>query len=83
MRVQTIQTYQPSFGIYIKSRQTPYGECTYGKYRDYNIEVYDAKKDNAKLYYVSDKVRNWIKSKLVYYQNGIKKVIRSYNERRL
>ena len=67
----------PTFGIYKYTKMTSYGKCTYGKYKDYNIEIYDDKKDNAKLYYVSNNIRKWIKSKLVYLDNGIKKIIRS------
>lgn len=69
--------YPVSFGIYKGTRVTSYGKCTYGKYRDYNIEVYDDVKDKAKLYYVSDNIRRWVKSKLVYLDNGIKRIIRS------
>ena len=66
-----------SFGIYKGTKITSYGKCTYGKYKDYNIEIYDDIKDKAKLYYVSDNIRRWIKSKLAYLDNGIKKIIRS------
>ena len=31
-----------SFGIYKGHRITPYGECVYGKYKDYNLEILDA-----------------------------------------
>lgn len=78
MRIQPT-TYNPSFGIYKYTKTTSYGKCTYGKYKDYNIEIYDDKKDNAKLYYVSNNIRKWIKSKLIYLDNGIKKIIRSNN----
>ena len=77
MRIQPIQPNKPSFGIYISTKQTPYGECVYGNYRGYNIEIYNATKDKAKLYYVSDIYRNWIKSKLIYIQDGIKKILKS------
>ena len=78
MKPQPITTYNPiSFGIYIKTKQTAYGHCDIGKYRGHNIEIYHDYTDKTKLYYVSDKVRNWIKSKLVYFQDGIKKTIRS------
>ena len=68
---------QPTFGIYIRTKKTSYGTCDIGKYKGNNIEIYDDKVDNAKLYYVSDFIRRWIKSKLVYFENGIKKIIRS------
>ena len=79
MKPQPITTYNPSFGIYKYTKTTSYGKCTYGKYKNYNIEIYDDKKDNAKLYYVSDSIRKWIKSKLVYFDKNIKKIIRSNN----
>ena len=66
-----------SFGIYQCTKYTDYGKWTKGKYKGYHIEIYDDKIDNAKLYYVSDKLRKWVKSKLVYLDNGIKKIIRS------
>ena len=79
MKPQPITTYNPSFGIYKGTKITSYGKCTYGNYKGYNIEVYDDVKDKAKLYYVSDNIRRWVKSKLVYLDNGIKKIIRSNN----
>lgn len=77
MKPQPITTYNPSFGIYKGIKRTSYGKCTYGNYKGYNIEIYDDVKDKAKLYYVSDNIRRWVKSKLVYLDNGIKKIIRS------
>ena len=79
MKPQPITTYNPSFGIYKYTKTTSYGKCIYGKYKNYNIEIYHDEKDNAKLYYVSDSIRKWIKSKLVYFDKGIKKIIRSNN----
>jgi hypothetical protein len=32
MKPQPITTYNPSFGIYIKTKQTAYGHCDIGKY---------------------------------------------------
>ena len=50
----------------------------WGTYKDYKIEVFDAtKKYNQKLIYISDNVLNWVKSKLFYVQNGIKRVTKS------
>ena len=66
-----------SFGIYLRTKRTYSGHCDIGKYKGNNIEIYHDYTDNTKLYYVSDKVRKWIKSKLVYFQEGIKKTIRS------
>ena len=38
MKVQPITNKpQPTFGIYISTKQTPYGECVYGNYKGYNI----------------------------------------------
>ena len=68
---------QVNFGIYKGTRKTSYGQWNNGVYKGKNIEIYTDKKDNAKLYYVSDQFRNWIKSKLEYFDKGIKKVIRS------
>lgn len=69
---------QPTFGIYKGSKKTPYGDYIWGNYKGYKIEIFDAKKYNQKLYYVSNnQTLKWIKSKLRYFQNGIRKVLRS------
>ena len=68
-----------SFGIYKFSKPKVYGEYTKGIYKGYNIEIYDAYKDKQKLIYVSDSVGRWIKSKLTYFINGVKKITRSEN----
>ena len=68
---------QVNFGIYKGSKVTSYGHWDYGVYKGKNIEIYTDTRDKAKLYYVSDQFRNWIKSKLEYFDKGIKKVIRS------
>lgn len=81
MKTQPIQG-NVSFGIYKGTKHTKYGQCDYGVYKKQNIEIYFDKQDKTKLYYVCDLVRNWIKSKLIYFDNGIKKVVRSENERR-
>lgn len=79
MKIPPIDTTkpQPSFGIYLKTRKTSYGHCDIGRYKGINIEIYHDNESKSKLYYVSDKVRNWIKSKLIYFEKGIKKIIRS------
>ena len=70
--------YPISFGIYKGHRITSYGQYTWGEYKGYKIEIFDAKKYNQKLQYVSNsKTFKWIKSKLTYFQNGIKKIMRS------
>ena len=76
MKPQPITT-SPTFGIYIKTKYTKYGLVDYGVYKGNNVEIYQDYKDKTKLYYVSDKLRNWIKSKLIYFQNGIKRITRS------
>ena len=80
MRVQPLRhpsLYPISFGIYKNTRITPYGKCTYGEYKKYNIQVYDDREDKAKLYYISDDKLRWVKSKLVFFRDGIRKIIRS------
>lgn len=67
-----------SFGIYLKTNKTSYGWCDIGKYKGNNIEIYHDTRDRMKLQYVSDNFRNFIKSKLVYFINGIRKITRSY-----
>ena len=81
MKIQPIPPNSPTFGIYLKTRKTPYGSCDIGKFKGNNIEIYNDYKDKTKLYYVSDAVRNWIKSKLIYFENGVKRVIRSENKK--
>ena len=50
----------------------------WGVYKGQKIEVYDAKRDKQKLIYVSDNTfLKWIKSKLTYIQNGIKRISKS------
>ena len=50
----------------------------WGVYKGCKFDVYNASKYNQKLIYVSDnKYLNWIKSKLIYIQDGIKKIARS------
>jgi len=67
-----------SFGIYKGSKITAYGEYTWGVFKGYRIEIYNAKEHNQKLQYVSDsRTLKWLKSKLIYIQDGIRKVLRS------
>ena len=50
MRVQPLRHPSPnpiSFGIYKGHRITPYGKCTYGEYKKYNIQVYDDYTDDG------------------------------------
>lgn len=76
MHIQPIKD-PVTFGIYKGSKTTHYGHKDYGVYKEHNIEVYHDTKDNMKLQYVSDKFRNFIKSKLIYFDNGIKKIARA------
>ena len=69
------------FGILEHWHPTLYGDYKRGFYKGLKYEVYDAKKYDQKLIYVSDKLSNWIKSKLIYVDNGIKKVMRADNYR--
>ena len=75
--INPIKPNQPTFGIYIKTKKTFYGHCDIGKFKNKNIEIYYDYKDRTKLYYVSDDVRNWLKSKLIYFERGIKRIVRS------
>ena len=72
----------PSFGIYKGSKPRAYGEYRWGFYKGYKIEVYDAYNYKQKLIYVSDKLKNFVKSKLFYIENGVKKVTKAEGRRR-
>lgn len=76
---------QPTFGIYKVSKVTHYGHRDTCLFKDYKLDIYTAK-DNGelkhKLYYLSDRFGNWIKSKLIIYENNNKKqVIKSQNDK--
>lgn len=64
-----------NFGIYKGCKPREYGLYKWGFYKDYKIEVFDAYNYGQKLIYVSDEYKNFVKSKLIYFQNGIKKII--------
>ena len=68
--------FNPSFGILKGVKKRAYGEYMWGMYRGKKIEVFDAKKDNQFLIYVSENMR-FLKSKLKYFQDGVQKVLRS------
>lgn len=70
--------YPVSFGILKGYKTTPYGQYTWGIYKGYKIEIFDAKKYNQKLQYVSENnTLRWVWSKLKYVQDGIRKISRS------
>lgn len=71
------QPNNPTFGIFKSHRQTSYGEYMTGNYKGYKIEIFNAYKNQQKLIYVSDYLLNWVKSKLIYFENGVKKAVRS------
>lgn len=75
MKTQPIQT-NVSFGILKNYRKTSYGTYMQGTYKNFNIEVYDAKKNNEKLIYVSDcSTLRRLKYKFIYFHNGIKRIL--------
>ena len=80
MKIESIKQ-NISFGIYLKTRKTSYGHCDIGKFKERNIEIYHDYETKSKLFYVSDVVRNWIKSKLIYFENNIKKIVKSENRK--
>lgn len=65
-----------SFGIYKGSSKKPYGEYMWGEYKGNKVEVFDAFISNQKLIYISRNMR-FLKSKLIYWVNGIKKIARA------
>lgn len=77
VKPQPIQPYNPTFGILKGYKNRPYGSYMWGEYKGKKIEVYDAYRYNQLLIYVSEKM-NFIKSKLIYWQDGTKKISRSY-----
>lgn len=83
MQVQPIRHPSPNpkpitFGILKGYKKTSYGQYMWGTYKDHKIEVFDAtEKYGQKLQYVSDSLLRWVKSKLIYLQDEIKKINRS------
>ena len=68
--------YHTNFGILKKVKKRPYGDYMEGEYKGYKVEVYDAFKFNQLLIYVSKNL-NFVKSKLTYWQDGIKKITKA------
>jgi hypothetical protein len=81
MKPQPIQSYNPTFGVYKVTKITHYGHRDTGILRDKKLDIYTGRENGElkhKLYYLSDNLGNWIKSKLVYFENGKKvNVVRS------
>ena len=65
-----------NFGILKGVKKRPYGQYMWGEYKGQKIEVYDAYKFNQFLIYVSKNMR-FVKSKLTYWIDGIKKITRA------
>lgn len=68
------------FGILKGVKKRPYGDYMWGEYKGHKIEVYNAYKHNQLLIYVSkyvSKNMEFLKSKLIYWVDGIKKTTRA------
>ena len=74
MKIQPIDNI--NFGIFKGIKPREYGQYMWGEYKGCKVEIYDAYNYGQKLIYVSDKFKNFVKSKLIYWQNGVKKVTR-------
>lgn len=74
MKVQPIDN--TNFGILKGRKRASYGEYMWGEYKGFKIEVYDAYKHKQLLIYASKNLR-FVKSKLIYWLDGIKKVTRA------
>ena len=74
MKIQPINNI--NFGILKGVKKRPYGDYMWGEYKGQKIEIYDAFKQNQLLIYVSQNMR-FLKSKLVYWANGVKKILRA------
>lgn len=72
--------YPISFGIYKERIATNYGYKQIGLYKDKIIMIHNDIKENTKMFYVTDKLKKWLKSKLIFFQWGEKKVIISENK---
>ena len=68
---------QPTFGILKGYKKTPYGDYTWGIYKNCKVEIFNAYKYDQKLKFVSDKdTLRWVASKFHYLKNGVKKVLK-------
>ena len=80
MRIERIKD-RTSFGILKEYKITHYGSYTRGEFKNQRIEIFNADSQKQKLFYVSDKnLLTWIKSKLIYFQNGIKRIAQSQRD---
>lgn len=68
-----------NFGILQEVNPRIYGEYMRGEYKGHKIEVFNAYKHNQLLIYVSKNAK-FLKSKLIYWLDGMKKV--TISERR-
>ena len=66
-----------NFRIYKGTKIRSYGQYHWGEYKGNKIEIFDAYKENQKLIYVSDNLKKFVKSKLIYWLDGIKRVMRA------
>lgn len=78
MRIQPIDN--TSFGVLKNAKKRPYGDYMMGEYKGFKYEVYNAYKYNQKLIYVSKNL-NFVKSKLIYWLDGVKRVTRAEGRR--
>ena len=63
-----------NFGIYKGTQKTYYGFVDSGIFKKMNIDIYHAFNENGdlkhKLYYVTDEIGKWLKSKLKFFKDG-------------
>lgn len=76
MRIQSISNI--NFGIYQSSKIKLNSNYTWGIYKGKKIEIYENLRLYQKLQCVSNyEPLQWVKSKLKYIENGVKKIIES------
>lgn len=70
-----------NFGVYRGTKYTHYGKVDTGIIKNNKLDIYYSYENNElkhKLYYLQDKLGNWLKSKLVFFKdNKPEKVVRS------
>ena len=67
------------FGVYKKTVITEYGNKVIGECRGFTITIHNDTKKNIKVIYL-EKAKKWIKSKLIFFDKGVKNIIRSKSE---